>query len=179
MNASSTIATRNVSLFAAAAALALGACASPSGDAIGESGAEAALTVGAPAMPAGNYRGTGDFVAPDSSESGPYRSEYRISADAVDLRYAWGPKDAPVEEHVTLHLTWTSPHEFTFTTDGAEKNDVGTGYCTSDRCQFSAASGGVVWFEMTLAFGTGTLTGVGSKRMGDRYAYWNESLRKI
>jgi hypothetical protein len=179
MNARYTTTTL-ASLVALAAALASTGCSAPAdgGEADQAAGAQALATPAS--LPSGNYRGTGDFAGAPG-ESGEYRAEYAISANALAMHDSWGPDRSPSEESVQLSLTWQNDHEFTFTTGANVKDDgAASGYCVDDRCHFSAVSGGQVWFEMSLVFGPSSLAVVGSKVVdGGSRVYWSETLQKL
>jgi hypothetical protein len=147
-------------------------------DGNGSQALSATTTPIAGALPAGTWRGTGSYLDPaDASQTGPFRSEYVVTANAMTLNFTYGPDNAPTTESVTMNVQWTSGHEFTFGVGNGQSG--GKGYCMDDRCHFSAVSGDVVWFDLTVTFGASGLTTLGSKHVGDHDAYWSETLEKI
>jgi hypothetical protein len=120
------------------------------------------------ALAAGRYRGMGQYVDPDAAPAF-YAVEYVLTVDSIDMRYSWG-EDKSRDEVVSLQLAWQSPTEFTFTGSGGE----GTGYCLDDRCHFEAE-----WFEMSLVFDGGSLTGFGSREAPAHRVYWSDSLHEL
>jgi hypothetical protein len=156
-------------------------CTARSPEATDESGSQALASAAAPVagtLPAGTYRGTGNYLDPaDASASGAYRSEYVIAGNTLTIHLSYGPDNAGAGEDITMNLAWTSPHELTFGVGDGQNG--GRGYCLDDRCHFSAVSGDVVWFEMTMTFGPHGFTTLGSKHVGDHDVYWSETLEKL